>query len=81
MASLTTDIRYVKGIGEQRAKSLEKLGVHTLRDLLNYFPRAYEDRRGFLKICDLVPGDPACVRAMVAEQPALNRIRQGLELV
>ena len=35
MPELTTDVRYVKGIGEQRAKSLEKLGIRTLRDLIS----------------------------------------------
>ena len=34
MANLTTNVRFIKGIGEQRAKSLEKLGICTLRDLL-----------------------------------------------
>ena len=33
MADLTTDVRYIKGIGEQRAKALNKLGIYTLRDL------------------------------------------------
>ncbi len=81
MTDLTTNVRYIKGIGEFRAKSLEKLGITTLRDLLSYFPRAYEDRRSFRKIKDLVPGEPACVRGMVAQRPTLNRIRKGLELV
>ena len=39
MADLNTDIRYIKGIGETRAKALQKLGVTTLGDLLSYFPR------------------------------------------
>ena len=29
MPDLTTDVRYVKGIGEQRAKGLEKLGIRS----------------------------------------------------
>ena len=45
MPELKTDIRYIKGIGEQRAKSLAKLDIFTLRDLISYFPRAYDDRR------------------------------------
>ena len=81
MPELTTDIRYVKGIGEQRAKALEKLGIRTLKDLISYFPRAYDDRRTFQKIRDLVEGESACVEAMVAAPPTLNRIRAGLELV
>ena len=44
MADLNTDVRYIKGIGEQRAKALGKLGIATLQDLISYFPRAYDDR-------------------------------------
>ena len=44
MISLDTDIRYIKGVGEARAKLMAKLGIFTLRDLVSYFPRAYEDR-------------------------------------
>ena len=33
MPDLLTDVRYIKGIGEQRARSLNKLNIHTLRDL------------------------------------------------
>ena len=44
MAELSTNVRYIKGIGETRAKALEKLGITTLRDLIGYFPRTYEDR-------------------------------------
>ena len=34
MADLNTDIRYIKGVGEARAKAFEKLGVFTLGDLI-----------------------------------------------
>ena len=44
MADLQTDVRYIKGIGEARAKALSKLGIATLQDLIGYFPRRYEDR-------------------------------------
>ena len=43
MADLNTDIRYIKGVGETRAKALHKLGIATLGDLLSYFPRRWED--------------------------------------
>ena len=81
MPDLTTDVRYVKGIGEQRAKNLEKLEIRTLKDLISYFPRAYDDRRTYKKIADLEEGESACVEAMVANTPVLSRIRKGLELV
>ena len=81
MPDLTTGVRFVKGIGEQRAKALEKLGIRTLRDLISYFPRAYDDRRTYKKIKDLTDGENACVEALAAAAPTLNRIRKGLELV
>ena len=81
MAELSTDVQYIKGIGPQRAKALQKVGVTTLEDLVSYFPRSYEDRREVCTIAQLQPGQSACVRAMVAAPPTLSRIRKGLELV
>lgn len=71
MATLNTDIRYIKGVGEARAKSLAKLGITDLRSLLSYFPRAYDDRRAYKKIADLIPGENACVCAVIAGEPRL----------
>ena len=52
MPELSTDVRYIKGVGEQRAKALARLGVRTLGDLLNYFPRTYEDRTAVRPIAE-----------------------------
>ena len=81
MAELGTDVRYIKGIGEQRALSLNKLGIYTLRDLVTYFPRAYDDRSVIKPICDVTFGENVCVSATVATQPALSHIRKGLDIV
>ena len=81
MADLNTDVRYIKGIGEQRAKALGKLGIATLRDLISYFPRAYDDRSALRRIADLVPGETAGVAAMVASPPTISHIRKWLDLV
>ena len=55
MTDLSTNVQYIKGIGEARARSLQKLGITDLRGLISYFPRAYEDRRAYRRIADLVP--------------------------
>jgi ATP-dependent DNA helicase RecG len=81
MADLNTDVRYIKGIGEQRAKALSKLGISTLRDLISWFPRKYDDRRQAKRIADLVPGESACVSAMIATEPKVSHIRKGMDLV
>ena len=74
------DVRYLKGIGEARAKLLEKLDIRTVYDLISYFPRAYEDRSVIRDISEIQDGEAACVRAAVVTTPLLSRIRKGLNL-
>ena len=78
MAELSSDIRYLKGIGAQRAAALGRLGIVTLRDLICFFPRTYEDRTKTSPIAALGPGENACVRAIVATEPTLSRVRRGM---
>lgn len=81
MADLSTSVQYLKGVGPQRAKSLEKLGIFTLQDLLAFFPVRYEDRRETRRIADLVHGEAACVAAMIAAPPTVSHIRKGMDLL
>lgn len=54
MDFLETDITYLKGVGETRAKILaSELGIRTFRDLLNYYPYRHIDRSKFYRISDL----------------------------
>ena len=78
---LTDTLAVLHGIGETRRRAFKKLGIETLGDLISFFPRAYDDRTAFLAIADTVPGESACIRAVVADEPRLSRIRRGLELV
>jgi len=63
--SLDISVRYLKGIGPQKAKSLNKLEIKTVEDLLYYFPRRYEDRTHFLAIKDLKEGEIQTIKAQV----------------
>ncbi len=49
----TDSISGLKGIGEQREKKLNKLGIFTIEDLLTHYPRDYKDRSRLAKIIDL----------------------------
>ena len=81
MTDLNTDVRYIKGIGEKKAQALNKLGVFSLRDLVSFFPRKYEDRSTAKPITLTCGGENVCVEAMVADTPRLTRVRRGLDLV
>ncbi len=81
MAQLSDDIRCLKGIGEQRAKALSKLGINTLGELITYFPRSYEDRSKILPIAAVSQNETVCVSAIVVAEPSLSRVRRGMELL
>lgn len=81
MSPLDMKVSNIIGIGPARAKSLEKLGIRTLRELVSFFPRSYEDRSVFKKITEMIPGEKVSVRATVVSQPVLTQVRKGLELV
>lgn len=44
MIDLDNNVKYIKGVGPNRVESLNKLGIFTLKDLITYYPRDYEDR-------------------------------------
>lgn len=44
------DITYIKGVGPNRAKTLESAGIKTIDELINYLPKSYIDREVLLNI-------------------------------
>ena len=51
---LQTPIAYLKGVGPNRAETLQsELGIHTYQDLINLFPNRYIDKTQYYKINQL----------------------------
>ena len=78
---LSTDVRYIKGVGEKKAKLFYKLGLFTIGDLISYFPRAYEDRTAVKKISDLELNISACVEGCPVNSPRLAHVRKDLNVI
>lgn len=57
--TLETPVKYAKGVGPKREAALKRLGMETLKDLIFYFPRDYEDRRKIIPISELLPNEKA----------------------
>ena len=70
---VNTPLRELPGVGEARAKGLEKLGLRVAGDLVGYFPRSYEDRRQVYAIAEAPVGELCCVRVMAAEEYPSHR--------
>ena len=54
-------IRYLKGVGEARAKLFEKKNIKTITDLLYFFPKNYEDRTKCKPIEQVSDGETVCI--------------------
>lgn len=68
------------GVGPGRTALLKRSGVETIADLLNYFPRRYEDRRRFQPVSQLEDGSRVSVRVVVRSRGHVRR-RPGLSVV
>lgn len=77
---LFSDIRFIKGVGEERAKLFHNLGIETVYDMLYFFPVDYEDRTKSVNIADVNDGDTVCIRAFADCAPREHRIRKGFFL-
>ena len=56
MDYLASALQFLKGVGPRRAADLQRVGLHTIEDLLYRFPIRYEDRGHFQTISSLRPG-------------------------
>ncbi|PID28039.1 MAG: ATP-dependent DNA helicase RecG [Candidatus Cloacimonadota bacterium] len=53
MISIFSEIKYLKGVGEKRARLLNKLNIFTIYDLMLHFPRMYINREQKTRLSDL----------------------------
>ena len=77
---LEEKITALKGVGQNTAKKLEKLGIFTVRDMLYHFPFRNEDRSEIRKIAEVTDGESVCIRATVFSEPSVRRVRKNLAI-
>jgi len=75
MSSLDKDIQYVKGVGPAKAGLLNNLGIYTLKDLITYYPRTYEDRTNPVNINETPDDENVLIQAKVMTR--INEISTG----
>jgi len=77
-----TPVVELAGVARGKAAQLNRLGIHTVRDLLFHLPRRYEDTREVHPLRDLRPGPEAqTVRARVLHVSLRRSPRRGMMLV
>ena len=76
---LDTPVKFLKGIGERRAESFERLGIRTARDLLWHLPHRYVDASTVTPLAKARVGEEvACVGRVVAK--GVLPTRRGLRI-
>jgi ATP-dependent DNA helicase RecG len=77
---LTSSVKYIKGVGEQRAKLFKKLEVLTAGDLLRFYPRTYNDWTHIVSIAHAPSEEPCCVCATVDVTATTHKVRSDMAL-
>ncbi|MEF2641875.1 MAG: ATP-dependent DNA helicase RecG [Clostridia bacterium] len=78
MLDLTKDVKYVKGVGPNRVKLLNKIGIYNLGDLITYYPRDYEDRSKPRMIQNLVNGEDSLIKAVAVSRVVEIRLKNRM---
>ena len=63
--TLFDPVRYVKGVGPQRERHLQRLGISDVYDLLWHIPRSYIDRTETVKIRNLLVGEVVSITGII----------------
>lgn len=80
MLSLESNIKFIKGVGEKRAKLFNKLGIFDVDTLVHFYPRKYEDWTKNQSVKDAVSGDMVSIRATMITAVREHRVRRGMTL-
>ena len=75
MVDLNKDVKYIKGVGPARVVLLNKLGIFTLKDLITYYPRTYEDRSKPKFICECEDGEEVLIEAIICNNMTNVRLK------
>lgn len=68
-------INVIKGIGEKTEKILNKIGIITVQDLVEHYPRGYEEYKKPIPIIHIKEGTTLTIEASLHNSPKLKKVR------
>lgn len=76
--TIKDSVTTINGIGESTAKTLALVGIHTISDLISYYPRTYNDYSNIQRIVDIKPGQVS-IKATI-KQTSGRYVRRGMHI-
>lgn len=80
MLNLSSNIKYIKGVGEKRAGLFGSLAIFDVDALIHFFPRKYEDWTNTKTVRELENGDVVSIKATMITPVKEHMIRRGMTL-
>mgnify|MGYP000858716646 CR=1 FL=1 len=81
MEKLNLDVQYVKGIGPKRTYKLRRLNIKTIKDLIYFVPKDYEDRSNFKTLKEGIKNEKISLEIEITGPAVINRIRKNLSIL
>lgn len=75
------DVQFVKGVGPKMSGVLSKVGIHTVMDLLNHYPRRHLDFQNRLKICELEEDQEVSIFGSIKSVSAFQSKRKSVSVM
>ena len=76
--NLNSSLELVKGVGEKTLEKFENANLRTVGDILEFFPRKYEDFASLTDLSEIKPGK-VLFKAR-AEKISIRRVRRGMTI-
>lgn len=80
MSVLSNSAECIEGVGRKRLELLGRLGISTVGELLEHYPRSYLDLRSPVEIENAVLGEMNVIRARVTKKLRPDLIRKNMRI-
>lgn len=77
---LTDSVRKIKGVGEKAEQCLNKMNIYNIADLLEHYPRDYDEFKPIQAISSVAEGEMAAVEGSLCARPQM-KVRGRLKIL
>ncbi len=81
MGNLDMSIQYLKGVGPKRAYRLRRLNIQTVRDLIYFVPREYDDRTSYKTLIESKRDEKVSLKVEITGYGTINRPRKNFSIL